>query len=126
MQQRIQQRRQGFTLLEVMVALLVVALGLGAAISAVTGVAETGVVLRTNMLATWVAENRLVQIRLAHEFPPTGERSNDCVQGEMKFICKEAVIATPNPNFRRVEVSVHDASNPQRRITKLVQLVTNG
>jgi general secretion pathway protein I len=36
------------------------------------------------------------------------------------------VLPTPNQNFRRVEVSVYDAENPERRILKLVQVVPNG
>lgn len=92
---------------------------------AVGGLTQNSASLRANMMATWAAENRLVQIRLAREFPAVGKRAADCPQGEMKFICEEEVLTTPNPNFRRVEVSVFDSANPQRRITKLVQLVTS-
>jgi general secretion pathway protein I len=78
------------------------------------------------MMATWSAENRLAQIRLAREFPPFGKRSFDCPQGELRLVCEEDVHATPNPFFRRVEVSVFDAENPGRRIIKLAQVVSGG
>jgi general secretion pathway protein I len=47
------------------------------------------------------------------------------VQGELHLVCEENVFATPNPFFRRVEVSVFDAQNTERRIIKLVQVVPN-
>jgi general secretion pathway protein I len=63
---------------------------------------------------------------LAKEWPAMGKRSFNCPQGELLLVCEEEVVATPNPFFRRVEVSVYDAENPGRRIIKLTQVVSNG
>jgi len=117
---------RGFTLLEVLVALIIVGTALGASLRAVGSLTQNSSDLRSSMMATWSAENRLVQIRLAREWPNIGRRSFDCPQGELRLICEEEVLSTPNPNFRRVEVSVFDASLPERRIIKLVQVVPNG
>lgn len=114
---------QGFTLLEVLVALLIVGTSLGASLRAVASLTQTSDSLRSVMMATWSAENRLVQIRLAKEFPPFGKRTFDCPQGDLHLLCDEEVLATPNPHFRRVEVGVFDVQNMQRRIVKLVQIV---
>jgi general secretion pathway protein I len=119
-------RQSGFTLLEVLVALVIVAIALGASLRATGSLVQNSSGLRATMMATWAAENRLVQIRLAHEFPAVGDRSSDCPQGELKFVCKEQVFTTPNPNFRRVEVSVYESAEMKRRITKMVQVVPNG
>jgi general secretion pathway protein I len=116
-------RGAGFTLLEVLVALVIVGTALGASLRAVGSLASNSAGLRTAMMATWSAENRLVQIRLAREFPNVGKRSVDCAQGDLKLVCQEEVLASPNPLLRRVEVSVYDQQNPERRILKLVQLV---
>ncbi|WLI89266.1 type II secretion system minor pseudopilin GspI [Massilia sp. R2A-15] len=113
----------GFTLLEVLVALVIVGTALGASLRAVGSLASNSAGLRTAMMATWSAENRLVQIRLAHAFPDIGKRSFECPQGDLKLMCEEEVLASPNPMLRRVEVSVFDSANPERRILKLVQLV---
>jgi general secretion pathway protein I len=113
----------GFTLLEVLVALVIVGTALGASLRAVGSLASNSAGLRTAMMATWSAENRLVQIRLGNEFPNVGKRSFDCAQGDLKLMCEEEVLASPNPMLRRVEVAVYDLQNPQRRILKLVQLV---
>jgi general secretion pathway protein I len=116
-------RRAGFTLLEVLVALVIVGTALGASLRAVGSLASNSAGLRTAMMATWSAENRLVQIRLGHEFPNVGKRSFECPQGDLKLMCEEEVLASPNPLLRRVEVAVYDLQNPERRILKLVQLV---
>lgn len=117
---------RGFTLLEVLVALVIVGTALGASLRAVGGLTQNSSDLRGSMMATWSAENRLTQIRLANEWPPLGRRSFECPQGELRMTCQEEVFATPNPSFRRVEVSVFDSSDTNRRIIKLIQVVPNG
>jgi general secretion pathway protein I len=113
----------GFTLLEVLVALIIVATALGASLRAVGSLTNNSAGLRSNMMATWSAENRLTSIRLASEFPDLGESTFDCPQGDLKLVCKQVVLATPNPMFRRVQVSVSEESTPERQIIKLTQLV---
>ena len=115
--------RSGFTLLEVLVALVIVGTALGAGLRAIGSLASNGAGLRASMMATWSAENRLIQIRLGREFPEIGKRSYACGQGDLRLMCQDEVLASPNPQLRRVEVSVFDMDNPNRRILKLVQLV---
>jgi general secretion pathway protein I len=119
-------RAGGFTLIELLVALVIVGTALGASLRAVGSLTQNSSALRASMTATWSAENRLSQIRLAHEWPAFGKRSFACPQGELQLVCEEEDLATPNPNFRRVEVSVFDTQNPERRIIKLAQIVPNG
>jgi general secretion pathway protein I len=117
---------RGFTLLEVLVALVIVGTALGASLRAVGSLTQNSRDLRSSMMAAWSAENRLAQIRLGHEWPNIGERSFECPQSDMPFICNEHVLATPNPLFRRVEVSVTEAEHPERQLIKMVQVVPNG
>lgn len=121
----------GFTLLEVLVALFIVGTALGASLRAVGSLTQNSSGLRASTMAAWSAENRLAQIRLAHEWPALGQRRFECPQGELRLLCEENVFVTPNPFFRRVEVSVlipQDAGGEQtteRRIIKLTQIVPN-
>ncbi|RJG03406.1 type II secretion system minor pseudopilin GspI [Noviherbaspirillum sedimenti] len=116
---------RGFTLLEVLVALVIVGTALGASLRAVGSLTQNSSALRASMMATWSAENRLSQIRLGREWPPLGKRSFECPQADLQLLCEEEVLPTPNINFRRVEVGVFEGQNLQRRIIKLSQIVPN-
>lgn len=116
---------KGFTLLEVLVALVIVGTALGASLRAIGSLTQNSGDLRAAMMASWSAENRLSQIRLGHEWPALGERSFSCPQGELNLTCEEHVLGTPNPSFRRVEVLVFETAHPDRRIVKLTQVVPN-
>jgi general secretion pathway protein I len=117
---------QGFTLLEVLVALVIVGTALGASLRAVGSLTQNSSGLRSAMMATWSAENRLTQIRLSADWPPVGNRSFACPQAELQLLCNEHVLPTPNPYFRRVEVSVVDSHTPQQQIVKIAQVVPHG
>lgn len=114
---------QGFTLLEVLVALVIVGTALASSLRAIGSLTQNSSDLRAAMMATWSAENRLTQIRLTHEWPPLGRREFPCSQGELQLRCDEQIISTPNPAFRRVEVSVVDPGG--RKIITLSQVVPN-
>lgn len=115
----------GFTLLEVLVALVIVGTALGASLRAVGSLTQNSSSLRVSMMATWSAENRLTQVRLAREFPAIGKRVFECPQADLSLVCEEEVFSTLNPFFRRIEVSVLDARAPQRHIVKLTQVVSS-
>ena len=116
---------QGFTLLEVLVALVIIGTALAASLRAVASLTQNSSDLRAAMMATWSAENRLTQIRLAHEWPPMGRRDFSCAQAELSLRCEEQIYPTPNPAFRRVEVVVVDERQASRRIIMLSQIVPN-
>ncbi|MEY3695866.1 MAG: type secretion system protein GspI [Pseudomonadota bacterium] len=116
-------QRNGFTLLEVLVALVIVGTALGASLRAIGSLTQNSTDLRVAMMATWSAENRLTQIRLAREWPPLGQRGFDCPQGDLLLRCEEDILATPNPAFRRVQVTVVDTAG--RKVLTLSQVVPN-
>lgn len=114
----------GFTLLEVLVALAIVATALGASLRAIGSLTENSEALRASTLAAWSAENQLVQIRLDGTAPVSGSFS--CPQAGLQFLCIEQVSATPNPHFRRVTVSVQEPGRPQRSLIDLSHVVPDG
>ncbi len=108
---------KGFTLLEVLVALSIIATVLGASLT------QNSRDIRIALYATWSAENRLSQIRLEREWPPLGSRQFSCNQANIQLECKENILDTPNPAFRKVEVSVFPLLETERRIIMLSQIV---
>lgn len=103
-------RPAGFTLLEVLIALAVVAIVLSATFRAIGATAGSVEGLHTRMLAEWVAQNRLAELRATGAFPAVGGSEGESVQGRFRLRWREEVKATPNPLFRRVDVSVFDDS----------------
>ena len=117
----------GFTLLEVLVALVIVGTSLGASLRAVGNLTINSSALRASTMGAWSAENTLVNIRLIKTWPEIGKYTTDCPQDELQLVCEQHVTATGNPNFRRVEINVYDGQDePRRRVAHLIQRVSNG
>jgi len=74
-------RRDGFTLVETLVALAVVAVALSAGMRVLAQSADGAGALKARTLALWVAQNRLAAAELAPEAPAPGSRSGEAVQG---------------------------------------------
>lgn len=99
----------GFTLVEVMVALLIVALALSAASVSSGQLQRRSLQARQTQLGQWCADNQLVALKLQKTFPPVGESSFECQQLGQSLQGQMNVKATPNPNFRRVEMRLLNA-----------------
>jgi general secretion pathway protein I len=101
--------KRGFTLIEVMVALAIVAVTLGAGIKAagaLTGNAERAHAVSA---AQWCADNELTNLRLARQFPGVGDIESSCDQLGRNYTVTLVVRPSFNPNFRIVEARVADA-----------------
>ena len=113
-------RTTGFTLIEVMVALAIVAIALTAGVQATITLTNHAQRQSDGLLARICAENELVRIRLSRQSPPMGESSFECAQAERVFSGRLRVAPTPNPNFRRVEAVVFDGAYSVARLATVV------
>jgi general secretion pathway protein I len=102
--------RRGFTLVEVLVALAITALSLGAGLKAAGALTDNAQRLGDVTAAQWCADNALVTLRLSKQFPGTGEGDFTCAQLGRDYRGLLRTQATPNPNFRRVDAVVMDAN----------------
>jgi general secretion pathway protein I len=121
-------RARGFTLLEVLVALVIIGVALAASMRGAMSLTSTAEYSRDKLLALLTAENRLLELRLARERLEPGEEILPCEQGGIAFTCAQAVKPTPNPFFRRVEVRVYrsdEAGNRQQLAELMTVLPTN-
>jgi general secretion pathway protein I len=98
--------KRGFTLIEVMVALAIIALALGAAFKAAGALTDNAERLVDVSAAQWCADNQLANLKLARQFPGVGDSDFSCQQLGREYKGQLVVRPTPNPNFRRVDANV--------------------
>jgi general secretion pathway protein I len=104
-----QRRQQGFTLLEVLVALAIVAITLIAGLQATSALTRNTERQTARVLAQLCAENALAQVRLLGQLPDVSDSTRPCEQAGRTLQIRLVVQPTPNPNFRRVEARLlHD------------------
>jgi general secretion pathway protein I len=117
---------RGFSLLEMLVALAIVSIGLIAALRA-TGVGTEGVgEYRDRMLALWLAQNIVSERTARQDWPTPAVVSNDEEFAGHRFVVRQEIKTTPNPQFRRLDVSVSTREEPgrtlQRSVAFLIQI----
>jgi len=118
-------RRDGFTLVEVLVALAIISIALLAALRVAGGGTSSVGELRARLLAGWVAQNLLAEQHARGEWPSLGMRRGAARQGGIEFAWREEVIATPNAAFRRVDIRVFEAPEEAHALAHLIGFVVN-
>lgn len=117
-------RPRGFTLLEVLVALVVIGVALAAAMRGALALTGNSVDARRMLLATIAAENRLLELRLTRTQLAVGQTTTECAEGGVAFTCEQVVKPTPNPFFRRVELRVlYRDADTQHRYAEMMSIL---
>ncbi len=99
-------KSRGFTLLEVLVAVAVLAIALGAILGSMARYADSAAYLKQRTIALFVAHNRLAEIELDPTFPPVGKSDGDVDMAGVKWRWNAEVTGTVDPNLRRIDISV--------------------
>lgn len=110
----------GFTLIEVLVALTIVAVALIAGLRSTASLSRDAQRQANVMLAHVCAENELIKLRLLGQLPGVGDNDVACEQAGRSLTIKVAVRPTPNPNFRRVDAQVFDQQLPILRLSTVM------
>jgi general secretion pathway protein I len=107
-------RHRAFTLVEILVALAILAIALAATTRAASLATDGARETRARLLATWAAENRVAEMRARKLFPAAAVTAATVEQGGLSLVVQETVAETPNPTIRRVDLAVSDAREPGR------------
>jgi general secretion pathway protein I len=99
-------RAAGFTLIEVLIAVTILAIAMGAVISGMARFADNAASLREKTLALWVAHNRLTEIDLEPGWPAIGKSDGEVDMAGIEWRWFVTVSETPDPDVRRVEIRV--------------------
>jgi general secretion pathway protein I len=110
---------KGFTLIEILIAVAILAVALAATTRAASVATDGALQTRQRLLATWAAQNRIAELRARRVFPALATTRMDAEQAGLALVIEESVVETPNPTIRRVELNVAEARNPDRVLTHL-------
>lgn len=105
-------RQSGFTLIEVLVALFILAITMAAVSRTSNSSIQHVEALRTRIIADWVAQNRLALHQARGDWLPTGIQNGEEAQAGQVYPWREEIIATPNPSMRRIVIHVFDPVDP--------------
>lgn len=117
-------RKRGFTLIEVVIAMAIVAIAMVALIEATGTYVKNTSFLRDKVIAHWVASNVLNELLLKQSFPSKTEKQGDESMAGQKWAWKVKVVKTPDKAFRSVEVKVFKGES-KNSLSTLVSYVSS-
>jgi general secretion pathway protein I len=114
-------RARGFTLLEILVALTVLAVAMGAIIKATSDYTAGVMHLRERTLAEWVARDVLNDFQVRNAWPPVGERKGSMEMGHFTWTWRAVISRTDEDDLRRMDVKVspEDSGKDTQPVTVL-------
>ncbi|MBU6953208.1 MULTISPECIES: type II secretion system minor pseudopilin GspI [unclassified Hahella] len=121
-------RAEGFTLLEVLVALLIFSISVAALVRGMTQIVKQTEQLELKTFAAWIADNEYTELAIAENFPAVGEKKKTIEYASRTWRVVEKVIATPNPQMRKVEIQVliADTANlSERQVISVTSFIGN-
>ncbi len=110
--------QRGFTLLETLVALAILAIALAAVLRATGAATNHAGEMRIRLLADWIAQNRLALHAARGDWLPAGTQNGEETQAGVRLLWKEEISDTPNPAFRRIEISISDPTQPDSHVLR--------
>lgn len=118
-------RPRGFTLVEVLVALAVLAIALTAVMRTLAQAIDATATLRERHVALWVAQNRLTEHRLRRDWPAADTTDGDVEFNGEKWFWREQVSTTPEPAIRRIEITIRRRAGSEDTQARLVGYLRN-
>jgi general secretion pathway protein I len=117
-------KHRGFTLLEILIALAILAIAFASIITVAANQSVNVGYLRDKTLAHWVAMNQITGLQVANEWPATGTKQGDEEMGLTKWHWKRTVAKTPDDRVRKVEIAVFRNRGDEEAVTRLVSFLS--
>ncbi|URM25849.1 type II secretion system minor pseudopilin GspI [Pseudomonas frederiksbergensis] len=115
-------KEQGFTLIEVLVALAIIAVAMSAAVRVAAVMTQSSGLLRDRSIALLAAQTRLAELRLEARFPQ-GLKAFECDQGRLQLRCEQTITPSADGRLIRVKVLVSDREREAPPLARLETLL---
>lgn len=115
--------QRGFTLAEVLVALVVISVSFIALMKVSTDVTRNHAYLQDKVIAHWVAKYHITNLTVKEIWPDVGKDKGKMEMANRDWYWHQEVSRTTEPNFRRVEVAVSSDRQGKNRLTTLIGFV---
>ncbi len=112
-------RQPAFTLIEIMVALAIITIALGAIIQSTTASTRNAAYLRDKTVAGWVAMNQISLLRARREWNSASNKTGTVEMAGKEWLWKMKIRKTDDPNMRRLEVDVFAADDDANALASL-------
>lgn len=116
-------REAGFTLIEVLVALAIIAVAMSAAVRVAGLMTQSNGVLRDRSIALVAAQSRMAELRLEGRLP-TGMKAVECDQGRLLLRCEQVIATAENGRLLKVGIQVFDRSQDAPPLARLETLLS--
>ncbi len=113
-------RQRGFSLIEVMIALLVLTLALSALIDSASSAVRNTAHLQDKAFAHWVALNQMAEFRLSKQWPEIGTKEGKAELAGQQWEWESTTQKTPAKSMRRIDIRVRHAGSPKERSVTLL------
>jgi general secretion pathway protein I len=118
-------RQQGFNLIEIMFALLLLGLVITVSVETSSGDFASYNRMKDTSLARWVAFNQLAAVQTAKDFPATGKSDGKADMGDTSWQWQQEILDTPDPDLRKVKVSVFREGQEKQILAVEIAYVAN-
>jgi general secretion pathway protein I len=112
-------KHDGFTLIEVMVALTIIAISLGALLNTSGTQAYSATYLKQKTLAHWVAVNELTEIRISKDFPDVGDKKGSTLMANNEWFWIRTTKKTEDENARQITFTMYESKDYEKNLTSL-------
>jgi general secretion pathway protein I len=109
-------KQPGFTLIEVLVALAIVIIAFMAMYGSMMQVVAATTLMQEKTIATWIAFDRITEMRVMDEFPSDDESNGEIEMAGYDWVYSIKINATESDNLRQVIVKVAPASDPDNTL----------
>src|SRR3569833_2059576 len=100
-------RERGFTLIEILVALAIIATAVAAIVAGVSGYVSNAAYLRDRTLAQWVVMNKVAELQLGNDWPPPGTQHGESLMADHEWSWEVKISATKKPNKEQHDKSTN-------------------